>query len=150
MQKLFEDYLSQIQVLHDEIKRCMADLPQTGLDWTPVAEANSIGALVMHVTGAERYLIGDVIARESSDRDRDAEFQTKGWDQAALEKRLDESSAYIRTVLETLTLDDLETERVIPRNGQKYTVIWVLGHILEHDGIHTGHMQLMRQLWDAR
>ncbi len=150
MRKLFEEYASQIQKLHDEIKRCMTDMSQDGLDWVPAAETNSIGVLVVHLTGAERYWIGDVIAREDSGRDRDAEFQTKAWDQAALEERLDESMAYIRTVLETLTLDDLETERVFPRDERIFTVTWILNHVLEHDAMHTGHIQLTRQLWDTR
>jgi len=50
---------------------------------------NSICALVVHLTGAERYWIGDVVARESSERDRAAEFRVHGLAKAALKQRLE-------------------------------------------------------------
>ena len=35
---------------------------------------NSMNVLVVHLIGAERYWIGDVIAGEPSGRDRESEF----------------------------------------------------------------------------
>jgi hypothetical protein len=53
-------------------------------------------------------------------------------------------------MLEHLTLPDLDAKRTTPSNGKEYTVGWALAHALEHVGIHVGHMQIIRQLWDQR
>jgi hypothetical protein len=52
--------------------------------------------------------------------------------------------------LEKLTLKDLETLSISPRDGRKLTVAWALAHALEHTALHAGHMQIMRQLWEQR
>jgi uncharacterized damage-inducible protein DinB len=150
MEKAFVDYLGRMQVLHDDIADCIAGLSPEALDWVPAADMNAIGVLVVHLIGAERYWIGDVIALESSGRDRDAEFRAKGVSEAVLRQRLNDSMNYIQGVLNGLTLDDLEVERISPRDGRKFTIAWALCHALEHTALHTGHIQLTRQLWDVR
>lgn len=146
----FEDCLERLQALHAGIKCAIKGLPQIALDWVPGPDMNSLGVLVVHVTGAERYWIGDVVGRDPSGRDRAAEFRARGLGEAALKKRLDETLAHSRVVLEKLTLSDLETLRVSPRDGREFTVAWSLAHALEHTALHLGHVQITRQLWDQR
>lgn len=146
----FEDYLDRLQALHIDIGRAIEGLPQAALDWVPGPDMNSFCVLVVHVTGAERYWIGDVVGRDPSGRDREAEFRSHGLDVVALETRLAETLAYTRGVLEKLTAHDLGTLRISPRDGRKFTVAWSLAHALEHTAIHVGHVQITRQLWDQR
>ena len=108
---------------------------------------NSISVLVFHLTGAERYWIGDVAAQEPSDRDRDSEFKVHDVGMDGVRKRLDDSLAYAHKSLEKLTLQDLETSRTSPRDGRKFTVAWALLHALEHANLHLGHIQITHQLW---
>ncbi|MBN1815415.1 MAG: DinB family protein [Anaerolineae bacterium] len=150
MLKLLEDYLERLDGLHAEISRAIDGLPQAALDWVPVHDMNSLGVLVVHITGAERYWIGDVAGRDPSGRDRDAEFETSGVDGATLKRRLDDMSAYVRGVLDRLALSELEAVRISPRDGREFTVAWCLAHALEHTAIHLGHIQIVRQLWDQR
>jgi hypothetical protein len=147
MQTFFEDWLSNLQELHSDIDKALAGLPPAALDWVPQAGMNSLVALVVHITGAERFLVGDVIAGEASNRDREAEFRAHDLEPAALVKRLTESRAYLASVLEKLTLADLETKRMF-RNQREVTVGWVLGHALKHTATHLGHVQLMREMWE--
>jgi len=111
---------------------------------------NSLGVLVVHVAGAERYWIGDVVAHEPSGRDRAGEFRAQGLGAEALQQRLMDSLAYIRGLLEGLTLQDLADVRASPRDGRPFTVGWALAHTLEHTAVHTGHIGLTRQLWEQR
>lgn len=83
-------------------------------------------------------------------RDRAAEFRATGNTTEALRKRLDDTLAYARRALETLTLQDLEQERTSPRDGGKFSMSWALLHALEHTAIHLGHVQLTRELWEQR
>lgn len=150
MEPFFADYLSRLESLHNDIKVSLAGLPQAGVDWTPGAGMNSLCVLVVHVTGAERYWIGDVVAGEPSGRVREAEFRAQGIDAALLADKLDSNLAYAHAVLERLQLVDLEKKRVSPRDGSESNVGWALDHILAHTGLHAGHSQLTRQLWEQR
>ena len=145
MVSFFQDQVDVLARLHDEILRALQGLPTEALDWSPAPGMNSIAVLVVHLTGAERYWIGDVIGQDPSGRDRDAEFRTQGLDTAALAERLNRSLDHVQQTLEKLSLADLEALRWSSRDGQEYTVGWCLGHTLEHTALHLGHIQITRQ-----
>jgi uncharacterized damage-inducible protein DinB len=109
---------------------------------------NSISVLLYHLTGAERFWIGDVAAQESSNRDRDAEFRVQGVDTDVLKKRLSDNLEYAQRVLDPMSLQDLESSRPSPRDGRDVKVAWALLHALEHATLHLGQIQLTRQLWE--
>ncbi len=146
MQSFFSDYLLNLQELYDDILETLKDLPPAALDWSPAPEVNSISVLVVHTVGAQRFLIGESVAGEPADRDRDAEFKVHGLDAEALTQRLNESFEYVRSVLDRLTLDDLACQRNF--RGRDTSVAWILGHALKHTATHMGHIQLMRQVWE--
>ncbi len=150
MEAFYADYLKNLLEFHDEIRAAIKGLPQEALDWTPGAEINPVSALVVHLTGAERYWIGDVIAGDPSERDREAEFRVQGIAEMELNRRLGENEAYIQKALEPLALQELEALRTSPRNGRSVTVGWALCHVLKHTALHLGHMQITRQLWEQR
>ena len=150
MQPFFQDYLDRLQELHADIVGAIEGLPEAALDWVPGLGMNSLGVLAVHVAGAERYWIGDVAAGDPSGRDRGAEFRAQGLDAATLKGRLADALAYARSVLEGLSLGDLEEPRISPRDGRRFTVGWSLAHALEHTAIHVGHAQITRQLWGQR
>src|SRR5687768_3733926 len=148
MQTFFTDYLNLLQERHNEILEALAGLPPAALDWTPGPDMNSISVLVFHLTGAERYWIGDVAAQDPKERDRDAEFRVRDVEADFLKKRLADNLEYARSTLSNSKPEDLEATRVSSRNGQTYTVAWALLHALEHTALHLGQIQLTRQLWE--
>ena len=147
MQTFFKEYLNILEACHTDILKALDGLPSAALDWISGSDINSISVLVFHLTGAERYWIGDVAAQDPTERDRDAEFRVHDVEMDVLKKRLTDNLEYARTALEKFTVQDLETTRVSPRDGRKFTVAWVLLHALEHDTLHLGHIQITRQLW---
>ena len=128
MHSFFSDYLRNLEEIHDDIRNTIKGIPQEALDWTPGLEINSLAVLVNHLTGAERYWIGDVVAGDPSGRDREAEFRVSGLIPDALLAKLGEADSYARQVLEKMTLPTLEDKRVSPRNGREVTVGWALCH----------------------
>jgi uncharacterized damage-inducible protein DinB len=150
MVELFAAYLDRLEELHRDINSAVAGLPVEALNWSPGLEMNSLAVLAAHTAGAERYWIGDVIARDDSRRDRAAEFRTQAASAAVLIERLDAALAHSQSVLERLFLADLDEQRRAPRDGREVTVAWALAHALAHTATHLGHMQLMRQLWEQR
>ena len=148
MQTFFTNYVSLLQDCHNDILEALKGLPPAALDWTPGPDMNSISVLVFHLTGAERYWIGDVAAQDPKERDRDAEFRVRAVGVDILKKRLADNLEYARNTLTSFTIQDLETTRISARDGQSYTVGWALLHALEHASLHLGQIQITRQLWD--
>jgi uncharacterized damage-inducible protein DinB len=151
MMKLFyEELYSRFHELHGDIERALESLPQEALDWKPGADMNSVNVLVTHLTGAERFLIGDVVMGEPSGRNRDAEFQAEGQTKQDLLQRLSGTDVYIKAAFDKMSLSDLETERVHPRHGNKVSVAFAILHALEHAATHVGHIGLTVQLWQQK
>ena len=148
MQTFFKDYLNLLQDCHNSILEALDGLPPAALDWTPGNDMNSISVLVVHLTGAERYWIGDIAAQDPTARDRDAEFRVRDVEMDVLKKRLADNLEYAHNTLDKFTIQDLETTRVSARDGREFTVGWALLHALEHATVHLGQIQITRQLWE--
>lgn len=147
MHSFFEDYISNLLELHNDIRNAIQGLSQAALDWIPNPEMNSINVLVVHLVGAERYWLGDVLLGELSGRDREAEFRTSGLTEKELVQRLAEIEIYVKIALDGLTLEDLNRKRISPRNRRQVTIGYLLPYVLKHTALHLGHIQITRQLW---
>jgi hypothetical protein len=136
--------------LHASILKDLDTLPAEALDWKPGVDTNSVSALIVHLTGAERFLIGDVIMQDPSNRNREAEFLVKGMSKEKLVSRLNDNEAFLMAAFEGMRLPDLEATRLHPRHGSQVSVSWALLHALEHTATHVGHIQLTVQMWQQR
>jgi len=143
----FAEYLDALRSQHAELKRTYADAPAAALDWQPAPGANSLVVLVVHVAGAQSFLLGDLLSGRPSQRNRDSEFSMHALDAATLNARLDAAMEDATASIAALTLDDLAQERYSARHQRNFTVAWILNHALEHAAQHVGHAQLTRQLW---
>lgn len=150
MSRFYEDYIDRLEDLHQDCKIVVDGLSQEVLDWKPSPDMNSIAVLVIHTVGAELYWIGDVVMGEPSGRQRDLEFETYGLDPSELSQRLDDALETIEQSLGSLNLSSLIEERVSPGDGNIITVGWSLLHVLKHTGLHLGHMETTRHLWELR
>ena len=150
MHSFFTDYLCNLEEIHDDIRKTITGLPLEALDWTPSPEINSLAVLVTHLTGAEQYWIGDVVAGEPSGRDREAEFRVSGLRKDDLLAKLGEADRVARQALEEMSIQALEEKRISPRNGREVTVGWAVVHALKHTALHAGHLQITRQLWEGQ
>lgn len=148
MQTFFTEYLNLLEQRHHEVLVALEGLPPAALDWPPGPDMNSISVLVFHLTGAERYWIGDVAAQDPTERDRDAEFRVHDIGMDVLKKRLTDNLEYAQNTLDKFTIQDLEATRVSARDGRDFTVGWALLHALEHTTLHLGQIQITRQLWE--
>jgi uncharacterized damage-inducible protein DinB len=147
MESFYDAYLGLLHEMHTEIEKSLSGLPAEALDWTPGPETNSLTVLVVHLTGAERYWVGDVAMSDPSSRVRAAEFKTGGLTTEALVARLRESEGYIRDAMGKLSPADLEAQRKHPYDGRQLSVAWCLLHVLVHTATHMGHIELTSQLW---
>jgi len=146
MHPFYADWLNNLQELHRDIEKALDGLPQAALDWSPKPGVNPITILVVHLTGAERFWIGEVVGNDPAKRDREAEFRAQGLTVETLRQRLSDSRVYLAGVLDGLAFDELEAKRTA--RGREVTVGWALGHVLKHTATHLGHIQVMRDLWE--
>jgi len=146
MHTFYADYLNNLDELHTDIEKSLEELSPEALDWSPKEGVNSITVLIVHLTGSQRFLFGEVIGGVDIHRDRDAEFRAKGLTPEELTKRLQDNIAYITGELEKLTLGDLERKCMF--RTREVTVGWVLGHALKHTATHLGHIQVMKDMWE--
>ena len=145
MYLFYDDFLKNLQELHNDVINTLGDLPPEALDWSPKEGVNSIAVLIVHLTGSQRYLVGEVIGGQNIHRDRDAEFRARGLTSQDLTKRLHENIDYLTDELQKLTLADLERKCMF--RTSEVTIGWILGHALKHTAAHLGHIQMMRDMW---
>jgi uncharacterized damage-inducible protein DinB len=148
MQPFFADYLERLADLHQDCHVALTDVPDAAINWVPAANMNSLAVLITHLTGAERYWIGDVAVGDPSDRIRAAEFEVTDADAQSLRSRLDEALAYAQDALREFSIEKLDEQRMLRMHNFECTVGWALLHALEHSALHTGQVQLTRQLWE--
>jgi hypothetical protein len=150
MRTFYEGMLEHLKALHAEAIKSLEGMPVDALDWVPGPEMNSISVLIMHFTGSERYWVGDVVKGDPSFRNREAEFQTKGMDAAALRRRILDLDEYEARAFEALKVRDLESWKVAPKDGRRVTMAWALLHAMQHTAVHIGHIEILTQQWRQR
>jgi uncharacterized damage-inducible protein DinB len=128
-----------------KIRVAVQALPSDALWWRANATSNSVGNLLMHLTGNVRQWIVGGIGRADVTRDRAGEFAAQsGADAAtllaALDRVLDEADA----VLARLTADDLAQSRSI--QGRDLNVLEAIYHVVEHFSLHLGQIILVAKL----
>jgi uncharacterized damage-inducible protein DinB len=150
MIKEIQGYLTTLRELQDQVKNLLEGLPQEALDWRPIQEegelaTNSLAAIITHLAGSETFFMKEIIGRKPIQRDREAEFVTRGVNASALKEKMDAAAKSAEEVLSPLTDGQLGEERKL--RDRMVTVRWAILHVIEHTGQHLGHMQLTRQLW---
>jgi uncharacterized damage-inducible protein DinB len=134
--KYSADKLSQLRGrIHDCLGRLTTDQV-----WLRHAEnENSIGNLILHLSGNVRQWIGHGIAGQANIRDRDAEFAAHGGlDKEALLLRLDEAINAAIATIETLSPERLPDHVTI--QNYDVTILEAIYHVVEHFAGHTGQI----------
>jgi uncharacterized damage-inducible protein DinB len=131
------DYLAAIE-------RSVAPLTDAQVWWRPNEASNSIGNLILHLSGNVRQWIVGGVGQQPNVRNRQLEFDER---EAMPKERL---LARLRTVLDeadavlaSLTEAGLTEPREI--QGHDTTVLKAIYHVVEHFSTHTGQI-----LWIAK
>lgn len=66
------------KILPAQIRACIENLTQDQLWWRPNEQANSVGNLVLHVSGSMRHYLSRGVGGIDYNRDRPAEFTERG------------------------------------------------------------------------
>jgi uncharacterized damage-inducible protein DinB len=66
------------QILPSQIRACVEELTEEQLWWRPNEQANSVGNLVLHLSGSMRHYLSRGVGGFEYQRDRPAEFAERG------------------------------------------------------------------------
>ena len=140
----------------EQMRAFVAPLADDVVVWRPpVADANTIAALVTHVCGSTNTWLARAVG-ETIQRDRDAEFQRRATARE-LVALIDETRSEVRLRIGLMDGRDLTKKLTVTRAGGAHagqtmdvSLAWCLEHALVHAGEHWGHIQLTQQLRAAR
>jgi uncharacterized damage-inducible protein DinB len=129
-----------------KLRHCINALPAAAVWARPNDASNSVGNLLLHLTGnVTEWILGGV-GGQSVERHRAAEFkQRSGTDGPALLANLEEVLRQVDSVLAGLVTTDLERSIVI--QGRETTVLGAVYHVVEHFAMHTGQIILLTKLY---
>ncbi len=131
------------------IERCVGLLTVEQTWQRPNDVSNSVGNLVLHLTGNVRQWVIAGIGGEPFQRDRPAEFAERGpLPQAQILAGLRDVVVRADQVIAGLSAADLEQEYSI--QGRTVTGIAAVFHVVEHFSLHTGQIVSMTKLFTGR
>lgn len=132
---LKDDYLPKIE-------RTMALLSDDQIWHRENAASNSIGNLILHLTGSSRYWAVEVIGRRPIGRVRQREFDERGpIPRTQLLTGLRAAMGEVDGVLAGLSGGQLLESRTA--RDETATVLWCIYHIVEHFSMHSGQILSM-------
>ena len=138
---LSEDFLPKIE-------RCLERLTEEQIWWRPNEQSNSIGNLLLHLSGNARQWIVCGVGGGTDARDRDAEFA-----QREVIAREDLHSLLKRTLADVdATLAQLDANQLLERRtiqGSNVSALEAILHVVEHFSMHTGQLILLTKLLTA-
>lgn len=120
-----------------QIRACLEQLTDEQIWWRPNEASNSIGNIVLHITGSLNHFLNRAVGGFAYERDRDAEFsERRPIPRAELLALFEDMVAKAEQTFESLTLDRLGEPSPNPK---MYDVViedllTVGMHLSNHDG----------------
>ena len=134
-----EDYLPKIE-------RCLELLTDEQIWWRANPQSNSIGNLLLHLSGNVRQWIVCGLGGATDERDRDAEFaQRETISRDELLARLKQTLKEADAALANLDVDNLLEKHSI--QGCDVTAMSAIYHVVEHFSMHTGQIIMMAKMF---
>ncbi|MGK2961224.1 MAG: DinB family protein [Gemmatimonadaceae bacterium] len=129
-----------------KIRIAVESLPDEIIWRRPAEESNSIGNLLLHLSGNIRQWIVGGVGGAQTERDRASEFAARGGSTGReLVALLDRAVADADEVLAGLSESQLSEPRTI--QGRETTVIGAVYHVVEHFSTHTGQVLMLAKIF---
>ena len=135
------------------------DIDNTVLDFTPDDRSvETIGTLLLHIAAVEwDWILADIGEKEFSyDKWKDAFALRKGVNRPQIKGK--DLSFYIEILEETrkevldkmCELSDEDLDRIVKPDDNKFTIEWILYHVIEHEALHIGQISLLKRLYKIK
>lgn len=136
--------IEELEQLRDALVQAIAPLTDEQLWRKPIEPGNSIGHLVLHLTGNLNHFVGAQLGKTGYVRDREREF-TEGSPptRAEVMAQLNEAVATFRRVVGGLSADDLLRTHPETKLGP---TVKALVHLVAHFALHRGQISYLSRL----
>src|SRR4051794_3208853 len=126
--------IGELERLRDGVRELAALLSEPELWAKPVEPGNSVGHLILHLTGNLNYFVGAQLGSTDYVRDREREFtEARPPAKAELLANLDAAVGVFRRVVEGLSAEQLAAPHPESRFG---LVVNALLHLVTHFALH--------------
>jgi len=133
------------RILPKQIRSCVEELTEEQLWWRPNEQTNSVGNLVLHVSGSMRHYLSRGVGGIEYHRDRPAEFAERGpLPRAQLLAIFDATISQAASIL-----DSFDTSRFLePTDERDYvpTIFDMIFNIAIHLATHTGQIVFVTKM----
>ena len=128
-----------------KIERCLEKLTDEQIWWRANAESNSIGNLILHLSGNAHQWIVCGLGSEADNRRRQSEFDQRG------NISRDELLALLRKTIAAVdhTLDQFNTNQLLADfsiQGTTSNALDAIFHVTEHFSMHTGQIIMQAKM----
>ncbi len=136
--------ISELETLRDAMRSLAEPLTEKEFWTKPLEPGNSIGHLVLHLTGNLSHFVGAQLGGTGYVRDREREFtEASPPAKAQTMTHLDNAVATFRRVVQGLREDQL----LAPHPEQRFgPVLQALVHLVSHFALHRGQMSYIARL----
>jgi uncharacterized damage-inducible protein DinB len=128
----------KLNLLAQQIERCLALLDDEQLWQRANPACNSVGNLVLHLTGNLRQWVVGPLSGQAVARDRPAEFAASSGDATEIAKKLRETVAQAADAIEAVSDEALSAQRAIQGYDVRLSV--AIFHAVEHFSFHAGQI----------
>lgn len=148
--------VAQLIETRNRLLNTISKIPEEIIDKTPNSETiESIATLLDHIAAIEWSWIFEDIDGETMDEEEwKYAFATRSW--SDVKQRTGKSIKYyidrlekVRTeVMTRLTIMDSEDRfRIVRQEENKYTIEWILYHLIHHESMHEGQISMINRLF---
>ncbi len=152
-------YLAMMDDISAQIERYVTGLKEQELAWIPNERCESIGTLLLHLAAVERSWIGEDICKRPMGEEWIPAFairfkvpQISGKELPYFLDILQKTRSETKAALAEFSDADLQNEMIPLDPGdesnakKRFTIEWILYHVLEHEAHHKGQIPLMKRL----
>jgi uncharacterized damage-inducible protein DinB len=140
--------IEELEELHQTVRQFAEELSDRQLWAKPIEPGNSVGHLILHLTGNLNHFVGAHLGNTGYVRDREREFtETQPPARAELLTRLNAAVATFRRVVSGLS----EQQLTAPHPEQRFGLVYqALVHLVAHFALHRGQMSYIVRLVKAK
>jgi len=136
--------IEELEQLHDQVRTIVNGLSDVEVWAKPLEPGNSVGHLVLHLTGNLNHFVGAQLGKTGYVRDREREFtEANPPTRQMLQTNLDAAVATFRSVVEKLSAEQLQAPHPEAKFG---SVFKTLVHLVAHFALHRGQMSYIVRL----
>lgn len=139
LHEFITDIINHLDGNTNKLKICLDELHEPDVWKRPNQHSNSVGNLMLHLSGNIRQWIISSLGNQEDLRERDKEFSAEsGYSKSELSQKLFSTIDEAKNIIQTISAEEILKKRKV--QGQVYSGIAIIIHVTEHYSYHTGQI----------